>query len=80
MTKRKSKKGQTMIYKTLLRKLKIEHQETGGESFFSGRVRCTIPAPLLAPVALLLFANNPVISHEWREGGIVITINGIYLW
>jgi len=38
MAKRKRTKGQTTIYKTLHRKLTIEHHEPGGEPRCSGRV------------------------------------------
>jgi hypothetical protein len=56
MVKRNGTKGQTMIYKTLYRKLKIEEHEPHkkrGEPMGSGRVK-TVPSPIVKPVVLPL--------------------------
>jgi hypothetical protein len=72
MVKRKKKiKGQTMTYKTLFRKLKIEHN--AGESHWIPRVSF----PLMASVLLLLLQTQ---WYEWGKDRIVIMTNGTYLW
>jgi hypothetical protein len=56
MTKRKMIKGQTMIYKTLDRKLKIDQREPHYKpGIHSGHPEeSAVPALLVAPVVLLL--------------------------
>ena len=57
MTKRKRRKGQTMIYKTTHRKPKAEqherHQKSERVSTHVLRKGETVPAPHVAPVVLL---------------------------
>jgi hypothetical protein len=68
MAKWKRRKGQTMLYKTLLhRKLKIvqhEQHKTDDELRCSGRVSTSCSTSGSRRVYL---ATNPVISHEWEK-------------
>ena len=56
MTKRKRTKGQTTIYKTLHRKLKLEQHEHHSKPVTNSGARegLAVPVPLMSPVALLL--------------------------
>jgi hypothetical protein len=59
MDKRKRRKEQTMIYKTLNRKLKIEcHQYQGMKSGASEKL--AVPSPHVVPVVLLLLQTRGV--------------------
>jgi hypothetical protein len=65
MAKRKRTKGQTMIYKTQHRKLKIEQYDPG-------KLRCT------GKVSSYKLVTTPAISHEWGDARIVITTKETY--
>ena len=70
MTKRKRTKGQSIIYKTLHRKLKIEqhepHKKCGVKS--DAPVALTVPAPLVAPIVLILLrVLSRLVSHELQN-------------
>ena len=66
MANRKNTKGQTTIYKTLNRKLKIEQHElkTGGELVFSRRVISFYSTIGTRRVTLY---TNMVINHKWGK-------------
>ena len=61
----KSTKRQTMIYKTIQRKLKIEQHEPTKKHLGSGSVSCTVQS---VAAALLLFKNTKIISYGNRVG------------
>jgi hypothetical protein len=64
MTKIKRTKGQTTIYKTLHKKLKIEQP---------------IP-PQIMSVRRVALVTNPEINHECGKDRIVITTKGTHPW
>jgi len=66
----KKAKGQTIIYKTLQRKLQIV-------KWWFGRVSSSCSTNGSRRVTL---ATNSVICHEWGEDRVVITTNGTYSW
>ena len=80
MAKTKRTKGQTTIYKTLHRKLKIEQripQKTEDELGCFGRVTNSCSTCGTRRVVLV---TNPVISNERGKYRIVITTNATYTW
>ena len=83
-TQRQAKrtKGQTMIYKTLHRKLKIEqHKPTKTGGF----LRCPLFVRESSPCSTsdtrrVTLVTNPVISHGQGKDREVLTTTGTYTW
>jgi len=77
---RKMTKGQTTVYKTLHRKLKIEQREPikyRGELRCSGRISSSCSTSDTCRVTLV---KNPVISLECGNDREVFTTSGTYPW
>jgi hypothetical protein len=75
MTKRKNTKEQTMIYKTLHRKLKIEQTELTGNELICYEIGGNSCSTATRRITLL---TNPVISHGRGKDRIVFTKNGTH--
>jgi len=79
MVKGKRTKWQTIIYKILHRKLKIERYELYKNRWWTRILRkgSSSGSTCVTRVTLL---TNPVVCHEWGKDRIVITVNGTYPW
>ena len=77
-TKRNTTKRQTMIYKTLHRKLQIEHSESHSKTF-----RCPVRVDKSCSkcgICRVTLITNPVICHERESDCVVVTTIGVNEW
>ena len=80
MTKIKSTKEQTMIYKTLHRQQKVEQlksTKTGGELMCCGRISSSCSTSGTRRVTLV---TNTMTSHRRGKNREVFTTSGTYTW
>ena len=77
-TKRNTTKRQTMIYKTLHRKLQIEHSESHSKTF-----RCPVRVDKSCStcgICRVALVKNSVICHERESDCVVVTTIGVNEW